>query len=141
MATTKNLRVAGVTFRPGYPENLHRLREIIEKDQIAEIRGDLIEPIEAIEVLLVREPDNKFDPNAIQVHLPILGRQGFVGFIPADVAVRLAPKMDAGLHVEASVVGVWITDHSPEKPGLEIQLVATVPTPEPSTVGAVNEEP
>lgn len=133
---TKNLRVAGVTFRPGYPKNLHRLREIIEADQIDEIRGDLIEPASPIEVLLVREPDNQYDPNAVQVHLPILGREGFVGFIPATTAIKLAPKLDAGLEVEAAVVGVWVTDHAPEKPGLEIQLAVTAPAPHPTPVGA-----
>ena len=43
------------------------------------------------EVALVREPLNKYDPNAIQV-LNISGTQ--VGHIPRNISSRLAPLID-----------------------------------------------
>jgi len=41
---------------------------------------------------MVREPDNKHDPNAIRVELG--GK--YLGYIPRDMAKILAPKMDSG---------------------------------------------
>lgn len=42
-------------------------------------------------ILLIREPDNKFDPNAIQVW----ANDQHVGFIKATQARTLAQKLDA----------------------------------------------
>ena len=48
--------------------------------------------------VLEREPDNKFDPNAIKVKL--LVKKGTValnlGYVPAKYAVDLAPMIDTG---------------------------------------------
>lgn len=41
---------------------------------------------------LVREPNNTHDPNAIRVELAGL----FLGYIPRDIAEKLAPLMDGG---------------------------------------------
>ena len=41
---------------------------------------------------LVREPENPYDPNAIQVH----SDEHFIGFVAKQVAEDLAPLMDAG---------------------------------------------
>ena len=42
---------------------------------------------------LIRESDNQFDPNAIEVSL---GGVWFMGYVPARLAKILAPMMDAG---------------------------------------------
>jgi hypothetical protein len=42
---------------------------------------------------LVREPENPHDPNAIRVSL--LGKI-FMGYVPKEIAKRLAPMMDSG---------------------------------------------
>ena len=48
---------------------------------------------------LVREPDNQFDKNAVQVW----HKEEMVGFIPAHTAVTLASEMDNGIDHECSV--------------------------------------
>jgi hypothetical protein len=52
---------------------------------------------------LVREPDNLHDPNAIRV---ALFGEFFMGYIPKDVAVTLAPLMDAGKEFDAEFICV-----------------------------------
>lgn len=42
---------------------------------------------------LIREPDNRHDPNAIQV---TLGGRLFLGYVPKEIAKELAPLMDRG---------------------------------------------
>lgn len=42
------------------------------------------------QIELIREPDNKFDPNAIKV----VWQFRHVGYIPAEIAVGMAPLMD-----------------------------------------------
>lgn len=63
-------------------------------------------------VRLVREPSNPHDANAIAVSIrnPILGlipRWSKMGHLKAPLAARLAPKLDAGLSIDAHVVSVW----------------------------------
>ena len=47
-----------------------------------------------VDMRLVRDPENKVDPNAIKVFCPSLDR--FVGWIMAGEAYHLAPVLDAG---------------------------------------------
>ena len=44
------------------------------------------------ELTLVREPENKYDGNAIQVHKG----EHFIGFIAKAHAAKIAPRMDEG---------------------------------------------
>jgi HIRAN domain len=53
---------------------------------------DAVKPGERLE--LRRDPDNPHDPNAIQVHPSDGGAQ--VGWVPRELAVELAPQLDAG---------------------------------------------
>ena len=107
---TKTFRVAGVTFAPGYPGNLHKLRRICEVGH----------PEVAYEVALKRNPTNEHDPNAIEIHVPALG--GMVGHVPADLAARLAPLLDQGLQLHAEVWSVAIDDEHPDRPGLTVSI-------------------
>jgi hypothetical protein len=50
---------------------------------------------------LVREPDNSHDSNAIRV---ALFGDFFMGYIPKETAVHLAPLMDAGREFDAEFV-------------------------------------
>lgn len=133
---TKNVRVVGLTFRKGmYPQNLWDLRDMIEQAQAKALGwsgdGDTSDTFEdpVLEVTLQRQPDNPVDPNAIQVIVPALGRRGWVGFIPAALAARLAPKMDNGLVVTATIEGVYVDPKHEDRPGLEITLEADGPPP------------
>ncbi len=59
-----------------------------------------------LSAMLVREPTNRFDPNAIAVIVGanMMGGIGapeqHVGFIPGPLAAKWAPKMDAGQGIE-----------------------------------------
>lgn len=48
--------------------------------------------------LLEREPDNEHDKNAVLVKLPVRGGQYAldIGYVPRDLAARIAPFMDDG---------------------------------------------
>jgi HIRAN domain-containing protein len=61
---------------------------------------------------LLREPSNAYDANAVAVCInePVLGlipRWSKVGHLKAPLAARLAPKIDAGLKLEARVLSTW----------------------------------
>lgn len=121
------VKVVGVRFVEttdeslGYPLNLHALRDIT----------DQIDPIvleqEGMAVVLVREPDNPHDPNAIAVHVP-QDRIGKIGHVPAKMAERLAPELDAGLLWESSIFQVLIDPDHLDRPGISIRL-QRVPLP------------
>lgn len=106
---TFECRVAGMSFRPGYPENL----------LTAEEHGIL----PGAGVGLKREPDNPHDPNAIGVWgwMP-WGDAEHVGFIPANVARTLAPLMDAGVQWSAVLNEILIHPDAPHQPGMSIQI-------------------
>jgi hypothetical protein len=53
---------------------------------------------------LEREPDNEHDSNAIKVNLPV--RRGahilHLGYVPKELAAKIAPLMDLGQKFEAT---------------------------------------
>lgn len=103
--------VVGVSFVEGYPDNLIHLDRYHRR---AEAAGNSV-PVE-----LVREPDNMHDPNAVAVHLVMAGDERRpLGHLPASVAERLAPSLDAGDKWEAEVDEVKV-DPEREHPGLTI---------------------
>lgn len=51
--------------------------------------------------MLRREKNNQYDPNAIAVLVQTDTTVAKIGYVPADIAVWLAKKMDAGLTVRA----------------------------------------
>lgn len=56
-------------------------------------------------LVLTREPENPFDPNAIAVAW--IDKEGValqVGYVPRALAAVLAPMVDAGAKLEASVI-------------------------------------
>ncbi len=108
--------VVGVTFCDGYPDNLHRLGTLIEENG---------RPDEGIAAVLIRDPDNAYDVNAVQVHVPAIGR---VGSLPRTLAARVAPSMDAGDPWTAEVVGVRINPDHEDRPGVDV-LVTRVEKP------------
>lgn len=83
-----SLKVVGVTFNND--DGTSRKETIIEMS-----KGNT----DTIDVLLVREPDNKFDPNAIKVIAN--GKQ--IGYIGKDYSSILAGFMDAGRQFTAKV--------------------------------------
>lgn len=93
--------VVGMTFLEDYPKNVLKLQGLGE-----------------VNVKLVRNPENEYDTNAIQVH----SSNGMLGHIPREVAARLAPLMDSGTQYVASVYQVRVSPENPNNPGLDIIL-------------------
>ena len=80
--TEINTAVVGSRYHDGALDALYRAAE-----------GQAVE--------LVRQPDNKYDPNAVQV---LIG-EVMCGFVPRQDAVQVAAKLDAGKTVTAQVYG------------------------------------
>lgn len=108
----RQVKVVGVNFVDGYPDNLLGLADAMEMTGIA-TGGDL-----AIE--LRRNPANQFDSNAIEVRLS--DSDEMLGHLPKDLAKRLAPSMDADDSWEAALVTVDIHPDHRDRPGLTIEI-------------------
>lgn len=111
------IKVAGVKKgdrKPLFPGYIHRLRELNE--QAAAATG-----AEGIAGVVMREPDNAFDPNAIAIHCPALGMQ--VGYVPASDATWMAPIMDAGARYSVELLASIDPAH-PNNPGIVAVLRA-----------------
>jgi len=75
MARTIVCRVAGVTFDG-------------RQEIISQLKGN--EPCR-----ISPEPSNKFDPNALAVHVAMAdGKVEHVGFVPRDLAAQIAPFLE-----------------------------------------------
>lgn len=119
-------KVVGVTFVDGYPDNLYRLQEIAAENYLSAPGsfGNNERP-EGLPVVLIRNPENAYDANAIEVHVPALGRSnGMIGHVPRDLAARLAPLIDGGEEWQAAIVAVLVSPENPSNPGIEVDCWA-----------------
>lgn len=98
------IRLAGVSFVDTYPANLLALVDILRDEPM---------PLE-----IVRDPGNKFDPQAISIRL----NGEHLGFIPKDLAATIAPQIDAGALYAADAMYVAVSPDNPDRLGLEIEL-------------------
>jgi hypothetical protein len=123
IATTRTriVKVVGVTFTRGYPSNILLLRDIAEA---AEATG------ERLTVVLVRNPDNPHDANAVEIHVPALGDMAMIGHVPRDAAARLAARMDAGDRFKAEVAWTRNDPAHTDRPGIDIAIARVL---EPNT--------
>lgn len=122
-ATQLEVKVVGLTFVSGYPENLTQVNEFVVNAQKNELGWAGDDGPDRVEVVLVRNPANEHDANAVEVHVPMLGRQqSMVGHVPRDLAARLAPSLDRGDRWSAKVNNVLVNPEHPDRPGLEIVL-------------------
>lgn len=130
-------KVVGVSFRPSYPRSVRLLADLVDVTRQAQA-DDTIRPMlnkqwqriidrtlveGAVPIRLVREPDNEFDPCAVQVWVPFL-ECGALGYIPASshgaVNKLLARSMDAGHHWSGWVQRVRIHPDHLANPGIDI---------------------
>lgn len=111
MVSPFSAKVVGVSFVPGYPDNLHRLSAASDEAR------RLGEPLA---VVLKRNPKNQYDPNAIEVHVPSLGDGGFIGHLTRPIVARMALEMDAGDVWGAEVGDVLIDPDHMDRPGISI---------------------
>lgn len=113
----KLVKVVGVTFARGYPSNLLLLRDIAAQ---AELDG------ERLAVVLVRNPANAHDANAVEVHVPALGDMAMIGHIDRENAARLAPRMDGGDRFLAEVAWARIDPAHTDRPGIDISITRVI---------------
>lgn len=133
MGKIVEVKVVGLSFRPGYPQNVFKILEDIEAARAKSIGyGDgEVGDDATIRVNLRRDPNNPHDPNAIEVHYPPLGRgKAFFGFIPAELAAKMAPTLDRGDKWDAVVMNVLVSDKDPKRPGVELRLERLDKAPE-----------
>lgn len=97
-------KVVGMTFVDGYPANVHRM--------CTEGCPGLV---------LVREPDNPHDPNAVAV-AERDSTEGAIGHLPAALAGRIAPEIDAGQEWEIPMWEVLVSPGHVHNPGLSVTL-------------------
>ena len=126
-----SVRVVGVSFIDAYPDNLHRLsaahrsRFDVTLRRRSEAVGEALWAgfgpceMEPLPVILQRNPDNEFDSNAVEVVVPTIG---MIGHLPAYMAARVAPWLDAGGRMRAGVGSVLYTPDAPELPGVSLVL-------------------
>lgn len=93
--------VVGLTFVEEYPGNVLGLQRLHFSEIVVELR---------------RNPQNKYDSNAIEVHAD--GKM--IGHIPKETAARLAPKLDGGTEHEAFVYGIRVSPDNPMNPGIDL---------------------
>ena len=116
-----SVKVRGITFTGHHPQNLYML-DYLYKERAAQggtAFDVLAEPIPAV---LIRNPDNEYDTNAIEVHVPALAERAMIGHLPAGVAERLAPELDEGVQWLAGVETVLIHPDHPDNPGIALRL-------------------
>ena len=102
-------KVVGLTFLPNgsYPGILHTLAAVVDGGQTPLLK-------------LVRDPDNQFDPNAVAVRSAKKGTH--LGHLPAALAARIAPEMDAGVFWLIESYEVLVMPGHEDKPGLSLDL-------------------
>lgn len=127
-------KVVGVSFVDDYPDNVARVerawlaangmaagRSVSSFDPDDPFAGmadaDGYEPLPAV---LIRNPDNEHDANAVQVHVPAANTM--IGHLPRALASRLAPLMDAGQVWQAEIRRVLVHSDHPDRPGVEIHV-------------------
>ena len=89
---TMTIRAAGTTFE-NRQERLDFLRQFKPEE---------------LTVTLEREPENRFDRNAIRivVHILPISRRTVVGYVPKGLARELSRVLDMGVQVKASLMKI-----------------------------------
>lgn len=95
------------------PEEIRtKLRGVTKKNENGRSRQEIInEQIsEGDDLSLIREPNNKYDPNAIAVypdiHFDVEDTDDRLGYLSSELAEKLAPLKDSGQYIECRVLDV-----------------------------------
>ena len=112
LSKSRTVPVVGVSFTPDYPHNLHLLRDL----------DDERNQDEPLTVVLVRNPANEHDPNAVEVHVPALGVQGMIGHLSRENAAKIAPLMDEGTQFACYLNWVRVAHDHLDRPGVDISV-------------------
>ena len=121
MIDAVEFKAVGLTFVDDYPANVDRVAEMVDAAKVATLGWSSAADASGVEVVLIRDLDNEYDPNAIEVHVPALGRhRSRIGHVPRELAERIAPSLDRGDEWDARVASVLVQPEHPDRPGVEI---------------------
>ena len=56
-------------------------------------------------LMLVPEPTNKFDPNAVQIHFDNSAKAAFIGFVPKKFSSEVSAWIEVGKNLECILIG------------------------------------
>lgn len=84
-----------------------------------------------IELILVPEPDNKYDPNAVKIELhiaetsgeQIIEKQTMLGYVPKKFSSEVVAKFAAGRTLQCIIVGFYPEAKSWERCYVEIRQI------------------
>lgn len=51
-------------------------------------------------LMLIPEPENNFDPNAVQIHFDNSAKAAFIGFVPAKFSSEVSALLEIGKNLE-----------------------------------------
>jgi hypothetical protein len=122
MSKRVEFKVVGLTFIDRYPSNLKTIDAFVVEAQTKQLgwSGEAVD--ERVEAVLIRNAENEFDENAVEVHIPMLGRRSMIGHVPRDLAAKLAPSLDRGDVWKCEVETVLVSAENPEQPGIQIVI-------------------
>ena len=130
-------KLVGMSFVKGYPDNLLGIHEKMENAKLDDLDWGGVSTRTTTQLrpgplplALFRNPENPHDSNAIEVHAPLLGRNGMMGHVPADLAARLAKSLDRGDEWNAWLDTVLVDPSHTDKPGalITVECVAIAPS-------------
>lgn len=110
-----NLHKTGLTLSEAFKTAWHRVKDTTFRAAgvTAGTRQKSLEklaqfPLDDLVAGFRREPDNKFDANAVQILVKIksLNVYCIAGYVPAAIAGQIAAAMDAGIKIKAIIKGV-----------------------------------
>jgi len=122
MGKRVEFKVVGLTFIDAYPTNVQSLELLVTEAQVDALGWSSDAVDRPVDVVLIRNPENEFDRNAIEVHIPLLGRRSMIGHVPRLLAEKLSPSLDRGDVWESRVLSVLVSDENPDLPGVEVLL-------------------
>jgi len=61
--------------------------------------------VEGDNLMLVPEPENKFDPNAVQIHFNNFNKAAFLGFVPKKFSSEVSAWIEVGKLLECILIG------------------------------------
>ena len=102
LLTPVSTRVVGVSFISDYPQNIFRISTKYATGESS--------------VALERDPQNKFDPNAIKVIID----DEMVGHLPALIAREISKEIDSGIKWYAEIESLLISVENTDNPGIKI---------------------
>lgn len=81
---TTNVKVAGITFHPFPEERFLKIKRQYDDDGVPSAEAD---------ALLIPEPNNPHDPDAVRVMVPLDNGEAFhIGYLPKDSSLKTQVK-------------------------------------------------